>query len=234
MDRLAARDAAHERPAIPGARARLLRALLLAVGVVAACSTIRPPLLKTQQSSTLERRIDRLAVVPFFPKPRLSRSTSESGLEAWEAAALVTRFVTEAIQKRGGMVIPESDVQLAFTGQGHVTPRMDPKAAAELAATQFGATAVLLGSVERYREREGSAAGSMRPASVAYDVELYAAPSGRRVWRARFDQTQASLTSDPFRSSRLPGGGTRFLTVAELARFGAGLVAEKIPLGTPG
>ena len=138
--------------------------------------------------------------------------------------------MSEAVASRGFAIIPESDVQTAFAGHGQVTPRSDPIAAARLVASQFGAGAVLLGTVTRYREREGSAYGSMAPASVDFEVTLYEAPSGRRIWRGQFEQTQQTATANFFTSVRYPKGGTRFLSVAELTRWGAELLANALPL----
>jgi len=206
--------------------------LVLGVGIGAGgCRTVSPELVEQRQFDVFEEPISRLAVLPFYPRTTLSRSTHGSGTSAWEAAALVTRFVTDAVAERGIQVIPESDVQLAFAGSGVVTPRADPLAAALIASTQFGANAVLLGEVERYRERSGSSYGSESAASVQFEVTLYEAPGGRKIWMARFDQTQPSITSNLFTATRYPGGGTRFLTVAELAQWGAGLVAAAMPVG---
>ena len=88
---------------------------------------------------------------------------------------------------------------------------------------------VLVGEVWRYRERSGEALGSSRPASVAFEVTLFAAPDGRKIWQGRFDETQQSITANPLRARRYPGGGTRWLTAAELARWGAKQVAESLP-----
>jgi hypothetical protein len=100
-----------------------------------------------------------------------------------------------------------------------------------LAARDFGATSVLIGEVWRYRERSGQAMGSAEPASVAFEVTLFAAPDGRRLWQARFEETQQAPTANPLRALRYPGSGTRWLTVAELARWGASQVAQSLPNG---
>jgi hypothetical protein len=175
-------------------------------------------------------RIERVAVVPFYPSARLSRRASGEGLSAGDAAEHVTRFVSESLRSRVPL-IPAGDMQRAFEAGGQVTPRQAPELAAMLAFSEFGADAVLLGEVHRYREREGSAVGSMRPASVEFVVTLHSAPAGTRIWTARFAHTQTSLTQDLFGTIQLPGRGARFLSAAELARFGADRVVEQLPLG---
>jgi hypothetical protein len=213
-------------PIVPGVR--LLGCLLL-LSVPLGCSSWFPEFVEQRRFERVDR-IDRIAVMPFYPSARVNREAGEEATTGADAAALVTRYVTEAIGRRVP-VIPESDLQTAFEAQGQVTPRAAPELAAMLAASEFGADAVLLGEVRRYRRRSGSAVGSMRPASVEFLVTLYAAPSGTKLWIGRFNHTQTSLTSDLFGTAQLPGRGSRFLTVAELAQFGAERIAEELPLG---
>ncbi len=156
--------------------------------------------------------------MPFYPRPRIE---SSGGVSGWDAAALVSRFVSEALAQSGVGVIPPSDLDLAFQGAGQVTPRLDGAQAAVLAAHKFGATAVLTGEVLRYRERSGEALGTSRPASVGFELKLYAAPGGERLWTALFQETQQTITENVLRARRYPGRGTRWLTAAELARWGA-------------
>ena len=206
--------------------------LLLTTGalLVPGCSTWLPDFVEKQQFERVER-IDRVAVVPFSAAARLEQSLdAEAGTTPADAAALVTRFVSEALAVYVP-VIPEGDVRTASAAQDRPSLRPSPEVAAMIASSEFGADAVLLGEVRRYRERVGSALGSEQPASVEFEVTLYAAPSGTKLWIGRFAQTQAALSSNLFVSARLPGGGSRFLTVAELARFGAERVAEEMPLG---
>ncbi len=213
-----------------GSRCRLVVVMAVLARFELGCVSVAPELIDEHRYSVIEAPVAKLAVLPFYPSAKLSRSVRPGDSSTWEAAALVTRFVTEAVAGRGVLVIPESDVQLAFASEGQVTPRLDPTAAARLVADRFGATGVLLGVVDRYREREGSSFGSFASASAEFEVTLYGAPGGRKIWTGRFNQTQPELTSNPFTAARYPGGGTRFLTVAELARWGAQLVAERLPL----
>ncbi len=215
-----------------GRRCKLVVALAVLAWGGLGCAAVSPVLVEESRFGVMEAAEARLAVLPFYPSAKLSRSVQPGGAAAWEAAALVTRFVTEAVASRRVVVIPESDVQLAFASEGQVTPRLDPISAARLAADRFGATGVLLGVVDRYRERQGSAFASMVRASAEFEVTLYDAPAGRRIWTGRFNQTQPDLTGNLFTATRYPGGGTRFLTIAELARWGARLIADRLPLGS--
>jgi hypothetical protein len=197
---------------------------LLALGL-AACPG-PAPVVKLWAYAPARDSLRKVAVVPFAPRPELSRSAPEDGVSA--ATAAVGRFVTEAMAARGIPVIPASDLSIAFSSEGRVPWRLGAVEAAQLAAHEFGATAVLLGEVWRYRERVGQALGASRPASVAFEVTLFAAPSGQKLWAARFDETQQALSENLVNARRYPRGGTRWLTAAELARWGAQAAADAL------
>jgi hypothetical protein len=221
-------------------RSSLLRSLALVALAALACESrsplrIRPgPVVQEQQRAGLTAEmLDTIAVVPFHPAEQLHGPTSTGPNQAAEAAGadaadLVGRFVSEALAARGYRVVAASDVALAFEAAGVPVPRLDARAAAEVAARSFGATSVLLGRVTRFRELEGSAVGATRPTSVAFEVWLHDAATARRVWSGRFDETQQSLSANVLRARQYPGGGTRWLTAAEFARWGADELAKAL------
>ncbi len=194
--------------------------------------------------SPAPRNAPRPADPPVIPRTAEARSTErirmaapdqlprEAPAERWEIAALVGNFIAEAIASQGIAAIAPNDVEMAFTGEGHPVPRLDARTAAQLASRTFGATAIVLGKVSRYRERVGSGAGATRPASVAFEISLHQVPTGRRLWTGRFDETQHSLSENIFRARNYPGGGTRWLSAAEFARWGADEVIKTMS-GSP-
>jgi hypothetical protein len=190
-----------------------------------------PPVVRQQTFSASPGSIKVIAMVPFYARPELLESLAGQPMGGEQVAALVTGFFGDALVAEGVRVVPASDLALAFTSQGRATPRRDPRAAAELAAVNFGATSVVLGEVYRWRERSGEALGTDRPASVGYELSLHEAPSGRRLWSSRFDETQRPLSADVRNLRRYPGGGSRWLTAAELARWGAAAAAESLVQG---
>jgi hypothetical protein len=222
---------------------------LLAVSL-AGCETrsplrIRPgPVVPAQDRGLTPEALAKVAVVPFYPVvtspasvPPPSAGSGDSGPKtSWSDAALVTGYLADALAAHGVAVVAPSDVELAFTSQGQPLPRLDPEATAARCAREFGATSVVLGKLLRWREREGSAAGSTRPASVAFEVSLYEAPSARKLWTGRFDETQQAITEAILRARQYPGGGTRWLTAQEFARWGADEAAKAImtPRATQG
>jgi hypothetical protein len=210
--------------------AALALAAVLASGCAVWQSTKREfgprPIVQQTVFASPAESLGRVGVMPFYPDPGLRHRMAEGGVSAADAAELVSSFVAEALTSAGMAVIPPNDLLLAFTGRP--VPRLDQRAAADMAASKFGATSVLLGRVHRYRERGGEAFGTSSPASVAFEVTLFSAPTGRRLWTARFDETQQALGANVLNAPRYPGGGTRWLSAAELARWGAGAAARAL------
>jgi hypothetical protein len=206
-------------------------ALLLGLPALVLLACPKPPdVVKHRVFDVRPGLLRKVAVAPFAP----SRSFVRAGPEAETGAAaadLVARFLSEALRERGIATIAPSDLLIAFEGSGAVLPRQDPAAVAALAAREFGATAVVLGVVNRYRERSGEALGSTHPASVHFEWTFHAAPSGEAVWSAHFDQTQPTVTGNPLLARQYPSYGSRFLTAAELARWGVGRALDEVPRG---
>jgi nucleotide-binding universal stress UspA family protein len=206
---------------------------LSGLGVVAlalwwlACQ--QPPIVRGQTYAKASGLFGKVAVAPFYPTPALERSTIVGGVSASEASELVARFFAEELERRGIPTVPANDLLIAFEGSGQVIPRGDGKAVADLAAREFGATSVVIGEVNRYREREGENYGALRPASVGFAVTIHRAPDGLRAWAGRFDETQPSMTADLQRVRQYPGGGTRWLTAGELARWGVSRTIDAVP-----
>jgi hypothetical protein len=199
---------------------------VLAVALLACSSPA--PVLKQRTYTVPGEALRKVAVMPFYARPEFQRSPEAGSIDAGTATDLVSRFVNEAFTEQGISVVAPSDLALAFMGAGEVTPRLDAAAAAEMGAREFGATAVLLGEVWRYRDRSGGGMGAAFPSSGGFSVALYAAPTGEKLWTARFDETQESLMANPLKARRYPGGGTRWLTAAEFTRWGAGEMASAL------
>jgi len=161
-----------------------------------------------------EGEITRVAVAPFTARG------------ATQGADVVAHQLAQALMERGLQVIPPSDVETALRG---APP--DPATLARVTAREFGAQAVVMGRVTRYRGLDGKSLGASSPASVAFDVTLVAAPNGEPLWKADFDETQHPLSDNLFNAFRYPGGGSRWLTAEELVRWGASEVAKDLPTG---
>ena len=190
--------------------------VLLAAAALAGCvSTV------AQQSfpALAERHtaIRRIAVAPLLVRPE----------GAADSASVVARYFVDALTARGFEVAPPETVARASGG-------LDPAPSLpELAATlqrEVGVDAVLVGKITRWVEREGSAVGAKRPASVGLAVDLYGAPDAKHLWRGEFDQTQQAGLSNVLLTPRYPGGGARWRSAEEFAPFAANELAAALPL----
>ncbi|HVP28840.1 MAG TPA: hypothetical protein VMW35_06725 [Myxococcota bacterium] len=179
------------------------------------------PVLQERELPALadQGKISRVAVAPF---------TVREGVGGSDVAA---HQVAQALSETGLQVVPPSDVATAM-GASKSPPQADDAAGmARLAAREFGAQAILLGRVDRYRGLDGSSLGASSPASVSFNVTLVSAPSGEPLWKATFDETQHPLSDNVFNAFRYPDGGSRWLTAPELVRWGASAVAKDLPTG---
>jgi hypothetical protein len=199
------------------------------VAALAACA-VTDPIVNSEVITTEPGLLQKVAVVPFEPAPNFRGGQEATAPSAALSAELVTRFVAESLTAHGVAVVAPNDLVIAYEAEGKVLPRGDVVDVSDLAARHFGATAIVTGHVQRYREREGGAGGAFAPASVSFHMTLHA-PGGAPVYRARFDHTQSTLSGDVFDAIRYPGGGTRWLTAAELARWGADNAIEEMPPG---
>jgi len=202
----------------------------LALLATAACAARLAPIVESRPIAPRDSSLKKVAVAPFVPGSALADSLAPGTTSPDEAADSVAGFLSDALAAHGIPIVPPGKFGALPPGADGRSP--DPVAAAQLAADRFEATGILLGTLQRYREREGSARSTSSPASVAFEVTFYAAPSGRKLWTARFSETQHSLNERPLDASRYPGGGTRWLTAAELARWGADATAESLTTGS--
>jgi hypothetical protein len=201
-----------------------------AVLALAACSVVRPaPVVQNQTLKIPQGSLKRVAVLPFTHRDTMRPSAEAGATSPAIAAELVARFITESMAKRGIDVIPASDLTTALNAQGLKSMDINPRTAAEMAATKCGATAIMIGQVSRYRERQGESFGSTGAASVAFNASIYTTDPVQRVWTSKFDETQRALSEHIVNARRYPGGGMRWLTAAELAQWGADSAIATLP-----
>jgi hypothetical protein len=72
--------------------------------------------------------------------------------------------------------------------------------------------------------------GSINPASVGFEVKILRAADGKLLWSGVFDHTQVALGVNALTAAQYPGGGTRWLTSEELARWGSLRLVREVPL----
>ena len=182
-----------------------------------------------------------IGVIPFF------RGMSESGRSetvnvpverlyfytdsiAAESVQVLTDAVYKALENRHDIMLPLS----RFDEIEKDVPRDETRDSIRTLAIRFGqalgAGLVCTGTVWRYKERVGGALGIQSPASVGFAVYLFDVKSKRLVWRARFEETQRSLSEDLLGIKAFLERGAKWITAAELARYGVKEMFKKYPL----
>ncbi len=217
-------------------------AALAAVFIGALVATGCAQTIQSQAYRALQERrepIHKIAVAPFSARLSSSRAGAISEHLAAGDVVLMGRYVSESLGEQGLAVVAPADVERV---QQSVTPPVAAGGGTALSAgasralaravwESFGADALLVGQVHRFRERVGEALGATRPASVGFEVTLYSAPDGEKLWTAVFDETQQSMSENVFVTSRYPSGGSRWLSAEELARWGSQELARALPTG---
>lgn len=164
----------------------------------------------------------RVAVAPFRAAPRAGAPALPV-----DATSLVASYVAEGFGTRGVDAIPSSDVAQVL---GSAEIGADLRSAIAVARDKFGADALVAGTVYRFRNRDGEAMGSINPSSVGFEVKIYRASDGKLLWSGVFDHTQVALGVNALTAAQYPGGGTRWLSSEELARWGALKLVNEVPL----
>ncbi len=205
---------------------------LLALLVVGCARTVN---VRTHPALARMEPIQKIAVVPFRASGDLLRARPASDAEKRvDVLESVSHHVNEALVRRRLPVVAPADMAQAMGGTPEPDARPVPIEMAKLANSQFGANAILMGQVWRYRERTGTGASSRSPASVGFEVTLYAAPGGQRLWTGTFDETQKPFGENVLTTAQYPGGGARWLSVDELTRWGADQTVLEMPTGGTG
>jgi hypothetical protein len=197
--------------------------VLLAVFLwVCACSTFAPPTVQSKRSTDLEaRRIKRIAVLlpgGMAPEQRVQATATSTPLEKEEELSeLLARLVYSAMAAMPNWQIV-SDTEVREVAQS-LPPGTDMARLRTIGEMVY-ADAVIVGRVERYRERIGNEWGAKSPASVAFVLNLIDIRRGDTVWSARFDETQKPLSENIFALGQIGERGIRWLSAEQLTSQG--------------
>lgn len=201
----------------------MARLLPIVLWVAAACS-FGPGNIQSHHSSDLEsRRIRRIAVLPPgilnsdpSVKPPLGTTPPprSAAQDAPESLAHMIYSVMAALPN--WQII--SDAEVREVSQS-LPASSDPARLRRIGEMVY-ADAVIVGRVQRYRERVGDEWGAKSPASVAFVLDLVDVRRGDVIWSARFDETQKSLSENIFAIGDVGERGIRWLSAAQLAQEG--------------
>ena len=161
--------------------------------------------------------IQEIGLMPFVVEPRTTGEI-RSGTVGEGATGIITDQFYHKLIEHHLTVIRWEGPENAPSG-GEAEPLSDLQRAQQIGKL-LNTPTVLFGSVTTFIEREGSAIGIRKPASVGFTVQLIHAEDGHLLWKARYHETQQSLMEDitAFRIFFKRKG--RWLTAAELSEDG--------------
>jgi len=200
--------------------ARLLLFLILIPG----CG-LGPGNLDSKHSSDLEaRKIKRIAVLgpaAMAKNPTKIPFTTASPADARAAerdpAELLSKLVYSAMTSLSNwQIVSESEVREV----GETVPDSNDVARLKTIGELVYADAVVVGRIQRFRERVGAEWGIKSPASVAFIIDLVDVKRGDIVWSARFDETQKSPAENIFVLGDIGQRGVKWLSAEQLAESG--------------
>jgi len=230
----------------PGTRASaLLLAAIIAAALVSAllgCAKF----VQVQETDLLRKtKIRRIALLPF--RSDLYVKFSGSGARATvtclydgktfprgkvpeRALAEVTAIFLQQLALKGGYDVVRPGEVEALVARRRLDPKaLDPPAFFGAIGQGLGVDAVLAGNVLRYDERHGSAYGAESPASVAIDVHLVDARTGKMLWEASYAETQSTLSENAAGIGTFVQRGARFLRAHDLADWAAEQILDRFP-----
>ena len=143
---------------------------------------------------------------------------------------VLTRYVQEALERRHeDRVIPLGQVEAAYEQLPKDVTKDTPVTLAQGLGKKVNAHYVLLGTVWRYRERQGGSRAVQTPASVSFSVHLIRAADGKLLWEKSFAETQRSLSENVLEARAFFEKGAKWLTADELARYGVDEIMKDFP-----
>lgn len=167
-----------------------------------------------------------VALSPFKPSGGFREGLRSNGIDPRGALFLTKRF-SEKLRSLEVTVLVVSD--------SHRDRRPDEKlsdfhsAQAVEIGRIYNVPVVLFGYISAYTNREGSAVGIERPASVDFSVHLIETKNGQPLWSGRFHETQKSLFEDITEFPSFLKRRGRWIEVDELAGTGLDALLKKSP-----
>jgi TolB-like protein len=191
----------------------MMKIIVFALTFLAGCS-FGSGNLQSKRSLDLEsRRIRRIAVLP----PDTSGAAEQAQSQHNSPSEMLAKQLYSAMASLPNwQIVAESEVKQV--------EQMKPSTTDVARLRQIGemvfADAVMVGTVQRFRERVGDDWGVKSPASVAFVLDLVDVRRGDVIWSARFDETQKALSENIFALGDIGQRGVRWLSAEQLALDG--------------
>jgi hypothetical protein len=190
----------------------MLKIIALALTVLAGCS-FGSGNLQSKHSNDLEsRRIRRIAVIPSETTTAAAHPSAHDNPPEMLAKQLYSAMASLP----SWQIVAESEVKQVE----QTKPATSDAARLRQIGEMVFADAVMVGRVQRFRERIGDDWGVKSPASVAFVLDLIDVRRGDVIWSARFDETQKALSENIFGLGDIRQRGIRWLSAEQLAMDG--------------
>ncbi len=170
-------------------------------------------------------RIDLIAVLPVREVPGRVGADDRPTLESHAGRAVTAQMYGFLAEQTRYRFVPDLTVDA-------IVARLDRGDIVDVArkvAAEVQADAVLFGKVYRFQERVGPRYAASRPASVSFDLGMYAVASDEVVWEGQFDETQEALSSNLMNVWMFWRAGPHWFSVRELSRLGVESLLEDLP-----
>lgn len=178
------------------------------------------PFMKGRFGSTPRETIDSSISQLYFDPEKMSPDSDE----------ILTGHVQKALQKHHGeRLITLAKAMEAYGGISKDDTRDTLRTLAQKVGKALGANFIMAGTVWRFKERVGSAAGSEIPASVAFGLYLVDVSNGGVLWREVFETSQSPLSDNILDARAFFKKGAKWLTANELALYGVKEILKKYP-----
>ncbi|HKX50576.1 MAG TPA: hypothetical protein VJQ48_09105 [Candidatus Binatia bacterium] len=191
----------------------MLKIIAIALTLLSGCS-FGSGNLQSKRSLDLEsRRIKRIAVLP----PETSGASEQAQSQQNNPPEVLAKQLYSAMASLPNwQIVAESEVKQV--------EQMKPSTTDAARLRQIGemvfADAVMVGRVQRFRERVGDDWGVKSPASVAFVLDLIDVQRGDVIWSAQFDETQKPLSENIFGLGDISQRGFRWLSAEQLMMDG--------------
>lgn len=203
---------------------------MFAMLALLACSAPRAPISRGVETGG---QTPRIAIAPVTLSPELERRRAGAPDAFEDATTHAGHYFAEALLEHGFEVMTAEDSDnlmglFARSSEFH----HDASRLARLAVERLGVDGILVVEVTEWTPRAETGV-DRTPAEIGFRATLHGGPSGGLLWSGRFSDRQRSFFDSPWHAVRYPGGGTRWLSEHELARWGARRLVAEIPVLPP-
>ncbi|MBI3596611.1 MAG: hypothetical protein HY203_05600 [Nitrospirae bacterium] len=177
-----------------------------------------PKYIQSSLPAELEKHsVQDVGLIPFIVEPSTTGEIRSGRVEKDAPQIITDQFYRQLINRHVTVTLWEGQEPSPLGGE---TAPLSDIQRAELIGKILKTSTVLFGSVTTFTERDGSAYGIRKPASVGITVQLIHAEDGHLLWKASYNETQKSLLEDISAFSLFFKRKGRWLTAAELSEDG--------------